>query len=238
MEKARKKLVIALDDLDFDSALELIKLTKPYAQTFKIGLSLFIAHGPKIIEAIKALEVDIFLDLKLCDIPMQVEKAVENALAFEPKFLTLHALGGASMLKAAANVAKGSSTTLLCVTILTSIDNQSFAELGFRDSLLDEVLRLSRLVFDAGIHGFVSSPHEVAYLRREFKKDCFLMAPGVRPLGAFKDDQSRIMTPTMAIKAGVDAVVVGRPITKALNSALMAKNINQELTLAIGSRSY
>lgn len=237
MEIAAKKLIIALDDLDFDSAIKLVELTKPYATTFKVGLSLFSAHGPEIVKAINALGVNVFLDLKLCDIPMQVRKAVESVLALKPRFLTVHASGGRAMLKDAADAAFGSGTTLLAVSVLTSLDQHSFSQIGFASTIAHGVMNLTELAFSAGIHGFVSSPHEISQLKQKFGDACFLVCPGVRPHGGEVNDQSRVMTPSEAIFLGADALVVGRPITKAKNIVEAARAINHEIMNALSQQS-
>ncbi len=233
MNNAAKKLIIALDDLGLDEALKLVEETRDFAQTFKIGLSLFSAHGPAIVKQIKSLGVEVFLDLKLHDIPMQVAKAVESALKLGPKFLTIHALGGQQMLREAACVAKGSNTTLLAVSVLTSMDHQQWQDLGFSESIEQSVERLLALSFESGVRGFVASPHEAAKLKQSYHSQCILVVPGVRPASASMDDQKRIMTPYQAIKAGADYLVVGRPITKSADIAMSAKNINQEITDAL-----
>lgn len=232
MELAAKKLIIALDDLDFERALKVVQKTKLFASTYKVGLSLFCAHGPAIVKEIKSLGVDVFLDLKLHDIPMQVGKAVEKALAFETRFLTVHALGGQKMLREAATAALGSSTTLLAVSVLTSVDNEDFRELGFLGSIEEGVMNLSNLAFSSGIRGFVSSPHEVGRLKRRYGDLCLVVCPGVRPMDADVFDQSRIMTPKDAILAGADALVVGRPITASINIEQAALDINRQIKTA------
>jgi orotidine-5'-phosphate decarboxylase len=226
---AAKKLIIALDDLDFAAALKFVQLTKSFAATFKVGLSLFSAYGPKIVYEIKALGVDVFLDLKLHDIPMQVKKAVENILPLAPRFLTIHALGGRAMLEESVKMVQGSPTTLLAVSILTSLDHNDYRELGFNDNIEHGVMNLSNLAFLSGIRGLVVSPHEVAQLRARYKNNCYLVCPGVRPLGSDNNDQSRIMTPKEAIIAGADALVVGRPLTKATHVLEVLQHIHQEI---------
>ncbi len=233
MNNAAKKLIIALDDLSLDEALRVVEKTKAFAETYKIGLSLFCAYGPSIIREIKALGVEIFLDLKLHDIPMQVAKAVESALKFEPKFLTLHALGGRAMLQAATKVAQGTTTKLLAVSVLTSMDLPEWQNLGFSESIDKSVNRLLDLSFESGVRGFVSSPHEAAALKLRFLEDAVLVCPGIRSNSGAPDDQKRIMSAFQAIEEGADYLVVGRPITKSEDLAMSAKNINQEITEAL-----
>lgn len=233
MENPQEKLIIALDDVDFDSAIKIATLTKPFASTFKVGLSLFTAWGPEIIKELKELSVDVFLDLKLFDIPMQTKKAVQAALKYEPRFLTVHAMGGKKMLSEASVISQGSNTTLLAVSVLTSFDQQDYADVGFKDSINDGVVRLLDLAFVSGIRGFVASPQELIHLRKRFGSDCFLVCPGVRPRGSDLNDQSRVMTPKEAIMASANALVVGRPITKAPNIVEAAQGIYQDIESAL-----
>lgn len=233
MDTAAKKLIIALDDLSYEAAMDVVEKTRSYAGVFKVGLSLFCAHGPKILNELRAKNVDVFLDLKLHDIPMQVAKAVEEAIKFEPKFLTIHALGGRSMLQEAAKAVLGSKTQLLAVSVLTSMDSQAWQEIGFNTTIEEGAMRLVRVAYESGVRGFVSSPHEVAHLKSYLKHDCLVVCPGVRPMDAHDNDQKRIMTPFKAIEAGADFLVVGRPITKSTDVVMSAKNINQEITKAL-----
>jgi orotidine-5'-phosphate decarboxylase len=233
LEIPTKKLIIALDDLDLKAALDIVALTKSFASTFKVGLSLFCAYGPRIVYEINALGADVFLDLKLHDIPMQVSKAVENILALKPRFLSLHALGGRKMLSEALEVAKGSDTTLLAVTILTSLDHVGYNELGFSDVIERGVMGLTDLAISSGFFGIISSPHEAKKLKTIYQNNCFLVCPGIRPKNSEVYDQKRIMAPREAILAGADVLVVGRPITKAGDVVFAAQNVNQEIENAL-----
>lgn len=232
MNNAREKLIIALDDLDRDQAFQVINETKAYARTFKVGLALFSAYGPALIHDIQKLGLDVFLDLKLHDIPMQVEKTVERCLALKPRFLTLHALGGRQMLSAAAKASERSGTRLLAVSVLTSIDERQWSSLGFQGSISQGVKRLVDLAMSSGLSGVVSSPHEVLMIKEGFSK-AFVVTPGVRPKMSDAADQARIMTPYEAIKAGSDALVIGRPITGAPERAKAAELIINEINKAL-----
>lgn len=229
MNSAREKLIIALDDLDRNEVFSVIEKTKAYAQTFKIGLALFSAYGPALVKDINNLGVDVFLDLKLHDIPMQVSEAVKRCISLGPRFLTIHTLGGPHMMAAAKEAAKDCGTKLLAVTVLTSIDQETWPLLGFTGSIQDGVSRLANLAISLGLSGLVSSPHEVSDIKKRHGNKAFVATPGVRPLKNGAHDQARIMTPSMAIKAGADALVVGRPITEAENMAEAARNIAQEI---------
>lgn len=235
MSSSAEKLIIALDDLDFASSLRVVEQTSRYANTFKVGLSLFAAYGPTIVKEIRALGVEVFLDLKLHDIPMQVKKAIEMVLPLAPRLLTVHALGGAGMLAEAAASARQSSTTVLAVSVLTSIDAQEFASLGFKKSVAEGVFDLTSRAYASGVRGFVCSPLEVKSLREKFGPSCTYVCPGVRGRDAQADDQARTMTAYDAICAGASFLVVGRPITKAGNMAEAAHAINEEISSAIAT---
>jgi len=233
LPQASDRLIIALDDESFDTALKLVNTTKLYASTFKVGLSLFCAHGPKIVEAIRALGVDVFLDLKLCDIPMQVEKTIKALNGLSPRFLTVHAWGGEAMLKAALLAANESDVRILVVSVLTSLEDQDYRALGFSCSASEGVLNLSKLAFNVGAKNFVSSGLEVRALKQMLGQECFVVCPGVR--GAFdqSQDQRRFVSAKQAIMAGADAIVVGRPITRSRDVCEAARLINLEIECAM-----
>jgi orotidine-5'-phosphate decarboxylase len=233
MGLAAEHLIIALDDMREEKMLEIIAATRPFATTYKIGLSLFVAHGPKIFQGVHAHGGDLFLDLKLHDIPMQVSKAVENALSHCPRFLTVHALSGRATLKEIARVAQGSTTKILAVTMLTSLNETDAQELGFGSTLFEQVLRLADLAHSCGIDGFVTSAQELAMIRRHFGKDVYLVCPGIRSHEEATHDQARTLSAYDAMHRGADALVIGRPITQAENSLLIAANIHKEIERAI-----
>jgi orotidine-5'-phosphate decarboxylase len=237
MYTARNKIIIALDDMKRDEALSLVVETKDFAATYKVGLSLFTAYGPELLRDIKALGADIFLDLKFHDIPMQVEKAIAAALKYEPKFLTIHALGGKKMMEAAALACAGSKTRLLAVSVLTSMDQKAWETVGFSQKIEDSVTNLLELAHSSGVKGFVLSPLELEAVRKRFKSDCFLVSPGVRPSGAELHDQSRVSTVREAIQAGADCIVIGRPVSKALDSRNAAKCLHEEVFMASEDQS-
>lgn len=229
MNSAQSRLIIALDDMDKHQAFSLIKNTRPYAHTFKVGLNLFCHYGPDFVQEIKAMGVDVFLDLKLHDIPVQVARAIEVVVRLEPRFLTIHALGGMAMLKEAARAAKGSNTTLLAVSVLTSLNQGDFFDLGFLGSLDQGVSRLVNLAYEAGIRGFVCSPHEASTVKALVQDNCILVCPGIRSKTDEKADQARVMTASDAMRAGADFIVVGRPITQAQNPMIQAGLVHQEI---------
>ncbi|HXW60071.1 MAG TPA: orotidine-5'-phosphate decarboxylase [Myxococcota bacterium] len=236
MDAAKEVLIIALDDLERDEALEVVKKTWPYAQTYKIGLALYSAYGASLVRDIQDLGAEVFLDLKFHDIPMQVQKAVERCLVLKPRFLTLHASGGFPMMAEAAKVAASSKTTILAVTVLTSIDTNEAQRLGFNETIEERVLRLSALALEAGIFGLVSSPKEAFMIKKHYGSRAFLVCPGVRLKNDAALDQARIMTPKDAIMAGANRLVVGRPITAAQDMAKAAEIISLEIKEALASR--
>jgi orotidine-5'-phosphate decarboxylase len=229
---AKDRLIIALDNPDKASALSLIEKTREFAGTYKVGLGLFCAHGPAIVKEIKSLGVEVFLDLKLHDIPMQVAKAIESLLHLEVKFLTIHASGGLNMLKAAKQAVLGSKTSLLSVSILTSISDVDYRRL-FLGHVNDGVRELAKMSFKAGINSLVCSPLEAKSLKSIFGDDCFLVAPGIRSSFDEAFDQARTLTAFDAITHGADALVVGRPITSASDVYLAAKNLHDEIKTAL-----
>lgn len=234
MEIAAKKLIIAIDDMDIPSALGLVRTTKRYAETFKVGLAMFCAHGPKIVSEIKALGVEVFLDLKLHDIPMQVRVALENIVELGPRFITLHALGGPKMLKEASMALHKTPITPLAVSLLTSHDEQEVDDLGLRP-IGEQVLRLVRLAKEARINSFVASAHEVAMIKKELGAEALVICPGIRQ-NTPTCDQSRVMTAYKAILAGADAIVVGRPITHAVDREKAASMIHEEINKALENK--
>lgn len=237
MEKAAQRLIIALDDIEHEKIEKLIETTRPFATTYKIGLSLFVAHGPAIVRKIGGLGADIFLDLKLHDIPMQVGLAVLHALEFSPRFLTIHAQGGRAMMKEVASAVRGSKTKVLAVTVLTSLNQRDFYDLGYHDRIEDGVLKLADLALSAGIDGLVTSPRELSWLRAQFGEGPYLVCPGVRARDDATHDQARVMTAHEAIDAGANALVIGRPITQATNVLLKAEAMHQEISRAMKERA-
>lgn len=222
-----KRLIAAVDTQDVPRAQELVRAVAPHCGLIKLGLEFFLRNGPEGFRAITQ-GVDVFLDLKLFDIPNTVAGAVRSLLPLEPKLLTIHASGGAKMIAAAAEAAaqaKGKRPKILAVTVLTSFDDAGLAETGVAESAAQQVLRLARLALAAGADGLVCSPHEIALLRDEFGAKPLLVVPGIRPSGAELGDQARVMTPEQAVAAGADYIVVGRPITDASNPAKAAAAI-------------
>lgn len=217
----RDKIIIALDVPGKDEAIALVSGLRS-ARTFKVGLELFTAEGPALFRKLKALRKDIFLDLKLHDIPNTVAGAVRSAFRHGVQMMTVHASGGREMMARAAETARQASEelerprpVLLAVTVLTSLKGADLAEVGMTADPAAQVLRLAGLAKAAGMDGVVCSPQEIELLRKEFGKDLVIVTPGIRPLWAAAQDQKRIMTPAEAVAKGADYLVIGRPITGA-----------------------
>lgn len=221
--EARQRILVALDVSTLPDALTLVAELRDRVGGFKVGLELCTSEGvPSVVETIAAMGMNVFLDLKLKDIPNTVAATVRNlARNASPnvRMLTLHCDGGSTMLRAAVEAARETSPTpplLLGVTVLTSLDSAALkAELGVTESLEEYVARLARLAQSAGLDGVVASPHEVAAIKQACGPTFLAVTPGVRPTWAGSADQRRVMTPAEALRAGADYLVIGRPITAA-----------------------
>jgi len=233
---ARSRLAFALDYPSLVEARPGAERVREAVGVLKVGLELFVREGAASVALGRELGCDVFLDLKLHDIPETVDRAVASACQLGARYLTVHALGGARMLEAAAKRAEreASGLTLLAVTLLTSLDAVDLAALGLAGSPPDATLRLSRLAAAAGIPGRVSSVNEVAALRADLGPGAVLVTPGIRPRGANDDDQKRVGTPAAAINAGASLLVVGRPIRDAADPRAAAELIVREIAEAAG----
>jgi orotidine-5'-phosphate decarboxylase len=231
LEQAREKLIVALDVPDAQSATNLIDRLEDTCNWFKVGLELFIAEGPAIVETIVARGHSVFLDLKLHDIPNTVAGAVRSASHLGIRMLTLHASGGPAMLAAARTALDGIANPpeLLAVTVLTSIDAAELNTVGVNRSPADQVTHFANMGVQAGIRGFVCSPREVASLRAITGPSGVLVVPGIRPGGSAIGDQKRVATPADALRNGASYLVVGRPITHAADPALAVQAILEEM---------
>ena len=217
------KLCIALDT-EREKALKLVEELKDYPLIYKVGYKLFVPYGPKILSFIKRIapKAELFLDLKLHDIPNTVRNGVLEAQKLGVNYLTLHTLGGKEMLKKASEV-KG-NIKLLGVTLLTSHDEGYLKELGINTPKEEFVLKLARTGLENGCDGLVCSAQEVAFLKE--KLGPFLaVVPGIRPQGVERDDQKRVATPKEALQRGADILVVGRPIVNASNPKEVVEDI-------------
>jgi orotidine-5'-phosphate decarboxylase len=214
-------IAVALDTGDLALALRWAVAVAPYVSTAKVGLELFCAEGPAAVEKIRAsADLDIFLDLKLHDIPATVAGAARAVAAVAPAYLTVHACGGPAMIAAAAEALP--ATKIAAVTILTSLDAEDLNRLGISGTPAQAVRRLAVLAVAAGARALVCSPQEVALVRAAVGPDIELITPGVRPAGGDRQDQARVATPEQALADGADLLVVGRPITGAADPAAAA----------------
>jgi orotidine-5'-phosphate decarboxylase len=233
---AREKIAFAAD-LPLPQALHVYESISPFVGWAKVGLSLFVEHGPEAVRAFLKKGARVFLDLKLHDIPNTVELAAEKVASLGVGLLTVHASGGEAMLRAAHRGAeKGALAAgvtpprILAVTVLTSMSEQELEGVGVFGGCDEQVLRLARVSKIAGTTGLVCSAQEVTRLRRELGEDVFLCTPGIRPAGAAAGDQTRIETPASAIRAGANLLVVGRPIYEAPSPAFAAQAISDEVS--------
>lgn len=225
-------LILALDVPTREQAAPLLRQLRGSLRWVKIGLQMFTAYGPDYVRAVADEGFNIFLDLKLHDIPNTVGKAVESLSALPIGMLTLHTAGGREMMAVAAQAQaqKKPDLLLLGVTVLTSMDDSALNEIGVAGRAEDQVTRLAKLALSSGLKGLVCSPLEVTGLRKVLGSDVQLITPGIRPKGeSGGDDQKRVLTPREAAAAGSTYIVVGRPILKAADPAQAARTILAEL---------
>lgn len=225
-EDPKKRLIVALDTDSPEKAKGIAIALRGEVGAFKIGMELFPRSGPEFVRAIReALGAGVMLDLKFHDIPNTVGGAVRSAAALGVKFCTIHASGGKAMMDAAAEAAKGTNTTVLAVTLLTSLSQPDLKELGFPEDMTagQLVLRLAEMAVKAGVGGIVCSGKEVAAVRQCVGSGITLVTPGVRFPDEAVGDQKRVVTPDEAFKSGADYIVVGRPITKASDPVAAAR---------------
>jgi orotidine-5'-phosphate decarboxylase len=225
---AKDKIILALD-VSPQEARVLVRQLGDRVGWFKVGLQLFTAAGPAIVEEIKSTGAKVFLDLKLHDIPNTIHQGVRSACAMGADMLTIHLCGGSEMCRAAVEGRAQSSTLLLGVTVLTSQNDQTLAEVGIKANVAEQVLLLATLAKATGITGLVASPLEIRPLRERFGSHFAIVTPGVRPTGADRGDQKRVMTPSEALKAGSDYLVIGRSITATPDPVAALAGIEAEL---------
>lgn len=208
-------IILAVDTSDLELAKSWISHTAEYVSVYKLGLEFFLNFGPNGIRAItENSDAKIFLDLKLHDIPNTVAHAARSAATLNPFFLTVHASGGSAMIKAAVEAAP--QTHVTAVTILTSMSEEDVKAVGFKAESVNAATKLAELAVNAGARAIVCSPLETKTIRNAVGDETIIITPGVRPISMVgKDDQSRTMTPSAAIAAGANYVVIGRPITSA-----------------------
>jgi orotidine-5'-phosphate decarboxylase len=226
MRDPRQRLIVALDVPSAAAAQKIVAAVGDSALTYKVGMQLYTAEGPRVVRDLVASGRQVFLDLKYHDIPNTVAAAVREATQLGVSMLTVHASGGGKMLRAATEAAgMNPSLMVLAVTVLTSLGHSDLDKLGVRGQVADQVLRLAALALADGCHGVVASAQEAAELRNQLGSEFAIVTPGVRPAGAGHGDQLRVVTPAEAIAAGATHIVVGRPITEAADPAGEARAI-------------
>ena len=226
------EIIVALDIPSSDLIKPTVQQLPPEISFFKVGLELFIAEGADSLSWLQENKKNIFLDLKLHDIPKTVSNAVKSAGKYSVKLLTVHACGGSAMLRAAADAAAEfgeDRPQVVAVTTLTSLSQDDLTDIGVSRQLKDNTLRLAELALKSGVDGLVCSPLETEAFRKEFGPEPIIITPGVRPAGADIGDQKRVMTPGEASKAGANYLVIGRPILKADDPSDAAQGILKEI---------
>lgn len=230
-QQKQTELILALDCEDRKSALELIKPLQGHLKWVKIGLQMFTANGLPFVHEIKSMGYNVFLDLKLHDIPNTVAKAILSLSSASIDLLTIHASGGSEMCAYAVKARDESNPNLklLAVTVLTSMNQQQMEALNVNKQVQDHVLDLAKISVDANVDGIVSSTHELKLLRETLGNDPLIVTPGIRPKGADLNEQKRVMTPSDAKELGADYIVVGRPIYKSEDPLGSVKSILEDI---------
>ena len=223
------KIIVALDYEKEAEALALVDQIDPSLCRLKVGKEMFTTLGINFVKQLHQRNFDVFLDLKYHDIPNTVARAVRSAADVGVWMVDLHASGGLRMMEEAKKILEPygkDAPLLIAVTVLTSMEDLDLLQIGINASPMEQVLRLAHLTQRAGLDGVVCSPQEVEILRNTCGKEFKLVTPGIRPIGTDFGDQRRVMTPTAAIRAGSDYLVIGRPITQADNPAEVLRSIN------------
>ena len=224
-------IFVALDTPSLDAATALAARVAPFVGGLKVGLEFVSANGPEGVRAMVKSGRPVFLDVKLHDIPNTVAGAMKALAPLGAAIINVHASGGAAMMRAAVEAAASVETRpkVIAVTVLTSLEGADLARMGIAGTPLDQVVRLASLAKECGIDGVVCSPQEIAAVRATCGRDFLIVTPGVRPAGGALDDQRRVMTPRRALDEGADFLVIGRPITGAVDPAAAARAILAEL---------
>lgn len=227
----RDRLIVALDASDVGEAMRLVERIGDAAGFYKIGMELaYGGEGLGLVRRLAAAGLKVFLDLKLHDIPNTVERAVAQAAGLGATFLTVH--GYPQTMRAAVAGAKGSGLGLLAVTVLTSQDDEDLSEAGYRFGVVEMVRRRAEQAQALGVDGLVASAAEARAVRQAVGREMILVTPGIRPDAAAAGDQKRVATPAVAISAGADYLVVGRPISTAADPRAAAASIVAEIAAA------
>ncbi len=226
------QLIVALDFPEAETALLFAKQLDPSQCKLKVGFELFVAAGPELVKVLVGLGFDVFLDLKFHDIPNTVAAACKSAARLGVWMLNVHASGGDKMMLAAREALAEfeQAPKLIAVTLLTSMDQVQLSKIGVQaKQAVEQVVHLAKLTQQSGLDGVVCSAQEAVTLKAQLGKDFILVTPGIRPVGSAQDDQARVMTPQQAKEAGIDYIVLGRPITQAQDPLALIQDINQVL---------
>ncbi|MCL4151290.1 UNVERIFIED_CONTAM: hypothetical protein GTU68_005739 [Idotea baltica] len=219
-----ERILCALDTIDTQNACDLASTLGPHVGGVKLGLEFFGANGPQGFTEVSKSHQNIFLDLKLHDIPNTVAKAVHSLMPLRPSIMTIHTAGGTAMMSAAAKAANEAG-----VTILTSLDDEDLGRIGYQDNVCEQVITMATLAKESGLDGVVCSPHEITLIKNVCGQEFKLVVPGIRPSGSDTGDQKRVMTPKQAVDRGADYLVIGRPITQANDPVAAARAIAAEI---------
>lgn len=232
----KEKLIVALDFPTLKEAQDCVKKCGDEVCYYKVGMELYYSAGHEILSFLKEHHKKIFLDLKLQDIPNTVGRAMRVLTRLGVDMINVHAVGGLKMMQVAVQSAREEAAALgidapklLAVTVLTSMDEESFAALNYKVPIASQVIALAKLAQEAGLDGVVASAKEATQIRAVCGKDFLIVTPGVRPAGADVQDQSRVTTPAQAIENGADYLVVGRPITQAADAQKAAREIQTQI---------
>jgi orotidine-5'-phosphate decarboxylase len=236
-DEAVKKVCVALDVPDSESACELVRRLRTHVGFFKIGMELHNAEGPSVIRTLTSLGAKIFLDLKFHDIPNTVAGASRVVAPLGVSIFNVHASGGIEMMRASLKAASDSTAKagvprprIIAITVLTSIDDETLKTINQSEvSVSKQVEHLARMTKEAGLDGVVASPQEIRIIRSACGPNFLIVTPGVRPAGGDAGDQKRFATPAGAIQAGADILVIGRPITAAKDPVKAAEGILEEI---------
>lgn len=231
LSTARSRLIVALDLPTIVAAREMVAQLGEAVSFYKVGMELIYAGGLELVRELVADGKEVFVDLKLHDIPNTVEKAAAQIAGLGARFLTIH--GFPQTMKAAKRGVSGSKLQLLAVTVMTSYDDADLVEAGYALNVKALVARRAEQAKAIGIDGLILSPEELKTTRAQLGRDMLLITPGVRPAGADVGDQKRIMTPAKAILAGADHIVVGRPVTQSTNPKQAAQAIVSDISEAL-----
>jgi orotidine-5'-phosphate decarboxylase len=229
--QAREKLIVALDYWDINDAIKLVADLGDEVSFYKVGLGLQLAGGDALAKDLIRQGKRVFLDYKYLDIGEVIKTAVKRAAELGVDFLTVHGVGG--ILRAAVEGRGSSRLKILGVTVLTSMDADDVKEMGFQCDVEELVLARARKALDAGVDGVIASAREAAEIRKRTNNKLMIVSPGIRPQNSAPDDQKRVATPSEAIRAGADYLVIGRPITGAADPKQAAKDIISEMAAAL-----